>query len=122
PIHLRALRVPFSVYLKPMQQRHMLGTHHVETFPFTFLIPRDEMDAVRAIAVMRDAQQVIDLARRTPVFIPDQSNAMDNLIDAYEQSELAAFHEWFYGVEHDAPSEWWRTYDLFPMDSLPPCV
>jgi len=122
PLHLRALRVPFSVYLKPKQQRQMLGEHHVETFPVTFLVPRDEMDAVRSILVMRDAEQVVELARRTSVRIPDGSDAMDRFIDAYKDSDVAGFHEWFFSVEHDEPSEWRRTYDMVGFDELPPCV
>ena len=119
PVHLRALRIPFSVYLKPMQQRQMLGQEHVDRFPYTFLIPAVTQSRLDD---MRDIQRVAELAGQTSVAVPSQSESMESLIEAYEGSELAQFHAWFYSEDHEDPSVWSSTYDLTPLASLPPCI
>ena len=47
---------------------------------------------------------------------------MNLLAKAYLRSPLARFHNWFYSEEHDADALWPETYDLTPMDVLPPNV
>jgi len=96
PLHSRGIRMPFSAYLKPQQQRGILGQHVVESLSPMFIIPLSDMEDFQGVEVMRDVSQVIELAQRVPTSIPVQSEAMENLIGAYEGSPLAQFHREFY--------------------------
>lgn len=122
PLFTRAIRMPFSIYLKPEQQRYALGDSFVDRLPNLFLIPQHDLSDEQAVAVMRDHRSVAKLADNVSTTIPDCSGAMSGLIDDYEASELARFHDAFYDEEHDDPSRWPETYDRTPLESLPPCV
>ncbi len=122
PLHTRVIRVPFSLYLKPWQQRRILGEDLVEHLPPVFLIPLHEMNSQEGIRTMHDMDRVKNLATRASTVIPDHTSSMENLITAYQESPLAVFHDTFYGVETDPPEAWPRTYDRMPLDVLPPCV
>jgi hypothetical protein len=121
PLHTRGIRVPFSAYLKPHQQRWMLG-HLVEELPPLFMIPLHEMDDREGLFAMRDVGQVIELTRRGSVQIPDQSHGTEKLVAEYAQSRLARWHDYFYSAEHDPCDAWPRTYDRTPLGPLPPCA
>ena len=122
PLSTRVIRVPFSLYLKPLQQRNVLGKEIVKQLPPVFLIPLHEMDSKQGIRVMHDINQVTDLARRATVKIPDQSGSTESLISSYEQSPLRTFHDWFYSQEHEPPEKWPQTYDCTPLDPMPLCA
>lgn len=122
PLHTRGTRIPFSVYLKAQQQRHLVGLDVAESLPPLFVVPIDGLNEHDGLRLMRDPQAVRELATRSCVRIPDQSDGMKHLINTYRRSSLARFHEWFYAEEHDPPEHWPNTYDRTPLDSLPPCV
>lgn len=122
PLPTRGTRVPFNVYLKPQQQRHLLGLEVAASLPPLFVIPVDGIHEHEALRIMRDPDAVRELAKRSSARIPDQSNGTERLIAEYSQSSLARFHEWFYAAEHDPPERWPQTYDRTPLDSLPHCV
>jgi len=122
PLCSRVIRVPFSIYLKPWQQRGELGDETVSHLPPMFVIPLDEMEVNEGIRIRRHAKEVQRLAAGASTTIPDASRAMNLLIKAYLGSPLARFHEWFYTQEHDADALWPETYDLTPMDALPACA
>jgi hypothetical protein len=122
PLSARVIRVPFSYYLKPWQQRGILGEEIVEKLPPAFLIPLHEMDSRRDFRVMHDISQVIDLAGRASAKIPDQTRATNNLVTAYQESSLKAFHDWFYAEEPEPPEKGPQTYDQMPLESLPFCA
>jgi hypothetical protein len=44
------------------------------------------------------------------------------LAEAYRQSDVAGFHDWFYQQEHEPPARWPETYDRMPLEALPPCA
>ena len=96
PLHTRHIRIPFSAYLKPRQLEWMLGEAGVRRLLPIFEIPLADMSLAQAIAAMRDPDKVLEIARHTSVRIPDQSEAMEQLLDGYEQSDLGEFHEQFY--------------------------
>ena len=122
PLHVRVIRVPFGLYLKPWQQRAHFGPEVVAQLPPVFMIPLHEMSSTRGIKVMHEIESVLDLATRASTRIPDQSEGVANLVAAYERSELARFHGWFYAQEHEPPAAWPQTYDRTPLDALPPCA
>jgi len=95
-LHTRHVRIPFSAYLKPRQFEWMFGEAEVCRLLPIFEIPLSDMSPAQAIAAMRDPGSVLEIAQHVSVQIPDQSEAMDQLLDHYEQSELARFHNQFY--------------------------
>lgn len=122
PLYARAIRLPFSFYLKPWQQRGVVGDSVAENLPPLFFIPLHEMDIQQGVKVMRDPQLAAELAERAHVRIPQQAAGMDKLVTAYTKSTLAKFHRHFYAEEHHPPEEWPQTYDRTPMDALPGCA
>jgi hypothetical protein len=97
PLHTRHIRIPFSAYLKPKQLEWMLGEAEICRLLPIFEIPLAGMSQAQAMAAMRNPDKVLEIARHVSVQIPDQSETMEQLLDHYEQSELARFHTQFYG-------------------------
>jgi len=122
PLHVRATRVPFSIYLKPWQQREAIGHEVVETLSPIFFIPLDGLSVAEGIRVMRDPQLTIELAGQVSALIPAQEEGTAKLIGRYVTSELRQFHEWYYSHRHDLLESWPETYDRTPMDALPACA
>ena len=56
PLYMRAVRAPFSRYLKPIQQRSSLGVEIVDKLPWIFEIPAFG-DLSRTLATMRDVKR-----------------------------------------------------------------
>ena len=121
PLYMRAVRAPFSRYLKPMQQRSFLGAETVDSLPWIFEIPAVE-DLSRTLAMMRDVDRVIALASETSVRIPDRSAASADLIKRYQNSFLARFHELFCSPQLPTQSKLAAPGDQTPRIHLPPCV
>jgi hypothetical protein len=96
PLHTRHVRLPFSAYLKPKQLEWTLGEAEIGRLLPIFEIPLAGLSPAQAIVAMRDPDAVLEIARRVSVGIPDQSEAMEQLLDNYEHSELAEFHQQFY--------------------------
>ena len=120
PLYMRAVRAPFSRYLKPIQQRSSLGVEIVDKLPWIFEIPACG-DLSRTLATMRDVRRVIALASETSVRIPDRSAACAVLIDRYQSSSLARFHELFCS-RPPTQSELPAHGDQTPFVHLPPCI
>lgn len=126
PLHTRHIRFPFSAYLKPRQMQWALGDEVVRGLLPIFEIPLAGMTATQAVATARDPKAVLELSRTTSVKIPDASDAANILIDAYEDSALAAFHQRFYEPPWGPPafaaipaSKGGRTVRI---PGAPPCV
>lgn len=122
PLSSRMMRAPFSVYLKPVQQRAAIGEEIAGRLPPIVVIPQSQFSIGEALHVRSDPFAAARLAETASVEIPDASRPMKRLISAYQHSPLARFHADFYTVEHDAPALWPETYDCTPLDILPPCT
>jgi len=122
PLSTRVIRMPFSVYLKPWQQRYLLGDPTLAALEPIFLIPLQGISLREGLTIRRDSQAVQELAARVSTAIPDASEGMESLIQTYRQSALARFHTWFHSQDHDAESDWPATYDQTPFAMLPPCA
>ncbi len=122
PLSSRVVRVPFSVYLKPAQQRMAIGDEVLKHLPPIVVIPLAHLSVKEALHVRSNLADAACLAETASVEIPDASRAMKRLVSAYQQSPLAQFHIQFYSQEHDAPALWPETYDRTPLDALPPCA
>ena len=77
PLSTRVIRVPFSLYLKPWQQRGILGEGIVKKLRPVFLIPLHEMGSQRGLQIMEDVEKVLALARGTSTKIPDQTGVTE---------------------------------------------
>ena len=122
PLCSRVTRAPFSVYLKPTQQRAGIGDRIVEGILPLLIIPIGDLGMSDALAVKHDPSAAASLAATALAVIPDASRETKRLIKAYQRSRLARFHAEFYSQEHDAPALWPETYDRTPFEMLPPCA
>ena len=122
PLDVRAVRVPFSRYLKAQQQKGLLGERIVAGLPPAFVIVLQDLTVLEALRLRSDPQAVVQLAERTCAVIPDGSEGMERLIDSYAASPLAGFHREFYAVEPDPPDRWPATYDRTDVARLSPCA
>jgi hypothetical protein len=122
PLHTRVIRVPFSVYWKPHTKGITADPNVPDHLPQLITIPKQGLDFSQMLHVMRNPEQVVELARRTSARIPDCTEPMNAFITAYQHSPLKSFHDWFYAQEHESPQMWTKTYDQTPLEALPPCV
>jgi hypothetical protein len=122
PLHMRMIRIPFSVYHKPQQKRDVLGNEVVDALPLMFSVPLFETDVREGCRLMRDPRRSADLARIASARIPDQTEGTGRLAEAYLRSPLAGCHRWFYEQEHDPPERWPETYDRTPWEPLSACA
>ena len=121
PLHTRQIRIPFSAYLKPRRFQWSLGEPTVRSLLPILEIPLGGMTLPEAIAVARNPDAAIELARRVSTAIPDASGAMENLLDEYQSSALAAFHERFHSElrkRTSAPAD----DDAMPIPEEPGCL
>ena len=96
PFHTRHIRIPFSAYLKPRQMEWALGRAEISRLLPIFEIPLGKASPLDAIRLMREPDAVRALSKEASVEIPDASEPMGALLDEYEHSELAEFHQSFY--------------------------
>ena len=96
PLSARVIRVPFSYYLKPLQQDYLFaGTRPRPLMP-VFLMPLQGIDFHHGLRVMRDMSRVLELAKSVDTRIPDASRGVGRLLEAYRESPLRKYHDWFY--------------------------
>jgi hypothetical protein len=122
PLYSRMLRAPFSIYLKPWQQRWAFGAQVLETLPPLVVIPLEKITWREGILLMRDFAAAQELAQHSITKIPDAGESVQKLIDDYERSNVAKFHNWFYSQEPHPADRWPDTYDQLPLEILPACV
>ena len=122
PLYPRMLRTPFSIYLKPWQQRWAFNPQLLEDLPPLVVIPAGETGWREEIRRMRDLPAAQELAHQTDTRIPDAGTGMKRVIDDYEGSNVARFHQWFYSQEAHPPERWPESYDQLPLEVLPGCV
>ena len=122
PLYSRMLRAPFSIYLKPWQQRWAFGVHELENLPPLVVVPLQKISWREGILRMRDFAAAQELARHSATKIPDAGESMQKLISDYERSDVAKFHDWFYSQEPHPRDHWSDTYDQLPLELLPACA
>jgi hypothetical protein len=122
PLYSRAVRVPFSAYLKPWQQPWQFDVDALVNLPLLFVIPLQGIDWRQGISTMRDSRLTTELAEHSSAKIPDETRGTAKLLRDYENSKLAEFHALFYSQEQHPPELWPETYDREPLEILPACV
>lgn len=118
PLSMRAVRVPFSGYLKPWQQPYAMGRENLTRIGPLVFVPLDGMELAEGLIAMRDPQRAAEVAESVSARIPDMTAPTAWLLDLYRSSGLRRFHEWFYSAQHDDPSRWPQTYDRTPLHDL----
>ena len=122
PLYSRLLRTPFSVYLKPWQQRWAFNAHILENLAPFIVVPLGKSTWREGIQRMRDFAAAREWAQCSITKIPDATANVKELIDAYEESNVARFHEWFYSQDPHPSERWPETYDQLPLEILPACA
>lgn len=121
PLHMRMIRVPFSVYRK--QEGLPLNPAAGEQVPrMMAMIPLQDLDVTFSVRRMENLCDVAGIAERANTRIPDYTAETEGLVNAYKGSNVKLFHEWFYMEKHDEPRVWSETYDRTPIHLLPPCA
>ncbi|MDG5814907.1 hypothetical protein QA601_07455 [Chitinispirillales bacterium ANBcel5] len=121
-LHTRVVRIPYSVYLKPWRKGGILTEEIKDKIPLMASVPLFEMGIEEGVERMRDLSKAAELAQRASIQIPDQSEQMLDLIEDYQKSDVAQFHDWYYSLEHHTTENWEFTYDLIPKNMIPPCA
>jgi hypothetical protein len=123
PIFMRDIRSAFSVYQKHKVKKWLYGDHIAKTIPYLIAIPRRPGDKLEDLVRIRTHyENAAKLAAQISTRIPDASEGFGHLLSSYKHSKLYRFHKDYDSVDSHAPSEWPRTYDMFDMSKLPPCV
>jgi hypothetical protein len=122
PLHTRAVRMPFSLYLKPWQHTDMLTPEIEHRVPVMVMVPSRGVETPLMIPILRDISKAARWAAEVSCVIPDGSRGMEGLTALYQRSEVCRFHDWFYSAEHEPPERWPFTYDRTPLEGLPPAV
>ncbi|HEU0273150.1 MAG TPA: hypothetical protein VFQ83_01315 [Candidatus Udaeobacter sp.] len=122
PLYSRAIRVPFSVYLKPWQQPWGFDPHVLATMQPFFVIPLGGMNWRDGTSVMRNSRLTTKLAAHSSTKIPDATHGSGKLFADYSNSSLAAFHQFFYTEEQHPAELWPETYDRLALELLPACA
>ncbi len=122
PLYSRAVRVPFSAYLKPWQQPWQFDVDALVNLSLLFVIPLQGIDWREGISRMRDSRLTAELAEHSSTRIPDGTSGTAKLLHDYKNSRLAEFHALFYSQEQHPPELWPETYDREPLEILPACA
>lgn len=122
PLEERIIRIPFTHYEKPWRNGMVERLSLQMSVPKFVTLPLHEIDVAQALVLRQASEEVIALARRSVVRIPNQERGMSRLIDTYLSSALRQFHQRYYGVSLDAQETWPQTYGKTPLENFPPCV
>ena len=120
PLHTRAVRMPFSLYLKPWLHGDIITPATEGKIPVMVMVPAGERSTDQVLALMRNPARAAEWAAQVSCLLPEGSPGTEHLISQYLDSELRRFHEEFYAVEPEPPERWPFTYDRMPWDGLPP--
>ena len=119
PLHTRAVRMPFSIYLKPWMHAEMLTPEIEGRIPIMVMVPSQGQETEQILPLMRDLEKAGQWASQVSCLFPDCSPGMEQLIAQYLHSELRRFHDEYYSVEPEPPDQWPLTYDRVSLEGLP---
>lgn len=122
PLYSRTIRVPFSVYRKPWQQRWAIDAETLQTLKPFFVIPLQGIEWQEGIYITRHRGLTGKLAAHSSVKIPNATHGTGRLLADYEKSKLARFHRLFYSQEQHPVEVWPETYDRVPLEIFPACA
>jgi hypothetical protein len=120
PLHTRAVRMPFSLYLKPWLHTDILTPEIESRVPVMVMVPAGGQETERVTPVMRNLGKAAKWASRVSGSFPDCSPGMERLVAGYLHSEIRRFHDEYYSVEPEPAEQWPSTYDRVALDGLAP--
>jgi len=119
PLHTRAVRTPFSVYIKPWLHPEMLTPEIEDRIPVMVMVPTQGVETGQIVPMMRDLRRAAAWAARVDCCIPEGSEGTEQLLGHYLDSEVRRFHDEYYAVEPEPPERWPTTYDRLSPEGLP---
>lgn len=122
PLNTRYVRVPFSIYLKPFWKPGILTPEIRDQIPLIMVAPLCSDDLEYMVAATQNLKEMECCAQEVSTAIPEMSSGTERLTQAYENSQLHQFHQYFYEASHEPVERWPLTYDRMRLDYLPPCV
>jgi hypothetical protein len=120
PLHTRAVRMPFSIYLKPWVHGGILTSEIEGKIPVMAMVPVNGLDTEQVTPILRDLGQAARRAPQVNCFFPDCSEGTERLAAQYLHSEIRRFHDEYYSVEPEPPEQWPLSYDQVSLEGLPP--
>jgi hypothetical protein len=120
PLHTRAVRMPFSVYLKPWLHTDILTPEIESRVPIMVMVPADGLRTEEVTPIMRDVGKAAQWASHVDCIFPDCSRGMEQLVSQYLHSEVRRFHDEYYSVEPEPMEQWPLTYDRMSLEGLVP--
>jgi len=122
PLAERIIRIPFTHYEKPWLNGMVERLALQSLVPRFVTLPLHEIDVSQALVLRQASEEVVALAKRSIVRIPNQERGMSRLIENYLSSPLRKFHQDYYEEALDPPERWQDTYGKTPLETFPPCV
>lgn len=122
PLQERIIRIPFTHYEKPWLSGMVERLSLEMSVPKFVTLPLHEIDVSQALVLRQTSTDVIALARRSIVRIPNQERGTSHLIENYLASPLRQFHQSYYRESSSAPEREERAPARNSFDTFPPCV
>jgi hypothetical protein len=128
PLFMRDIRLAFSTHQKHKMYPKKVGEWIFRNVPIQISVPRytpcngNELSLEELFLNRRHFHNSANYAGAITTEIPENSDGVWNLIQAYLKSSLYAFHRDFDETDQDSPDHWRFTYDRFDDSNLPPCV
>jgi hypothetical protein len=119
-LHTRAVRMPFSLYLKPWLHTDILTPETEGRVPVMVMVPAGGRETEQVTPIMRDLGKAAQWASQVSGVFPDCSQGMERLIAQYLRSEIRRFHDEYYSVEPEPVEQWPVTYDRVALEGLTP--
>jgi hypothetical protein len=120
PLHTRAVRMPFSLYLKPWLHTDILTPEIEGRVPVMVMVPAGGRETEQVTPIMRSLSKAAQWASEVSGTFPDCSAGMERLVAQYLHSEIRRFHDEYYSVEPEPTEQWPLTYDRVALDGLVP--
>jgi hypothetical protein len=120
PLHTRAVRMPFSIYLKPWLHTDILTPEIEGLVPVMAMVPAGDLETQQVTPIMRSLSKAAQWASQVNSRFPDCSPGMEQLVTQYLHSEVRRFHDEYYSVEPEPMEQWPLTYDRASLEGLGP--
>ena len=117
PLDVRHMRLPFSTYQWHRMRPDIFGPIAPSQPPLA-AVPRSRSSLMTLLSAGRGLEAGVQAAARSDVRLPSIAAGLEQLLSAYVESPLAAFHRDFYAARQTDGT------DAVAVDAadLPPCV
>lgn len=122
PMDIRHMRVAFGAYQKHRFRPDLVAHRAASERPPFIAVPRGRESLQHLLTHGRDFAHAARAARSRPTALPDVTGGARSLLDAYDRSDLAAFHRAFYATPQLTIDESDEQFRALCASSIPPCV